>query len=304
MMLHTRGSVLRLLQWQWKLTTVFVLSATAVFLAHELLGWSWATLPPMPLIVVGGAMGIFVSFRTNQCYDRWWEGRKLWGRMVNSSRHLADQVVAFLPAGPKEQASELQQRLIHRHAGYVHILRCLLRGHDLFADERVRACLDAGELDALRRRSNPTHALLERQQRELAELHRRGVIDGHIMEAFDRTLAALLDIQGGCERIKKTPLPRGYGFIANRLILAFGLLFPFALATNLGWTIIPINVLVSLSFALISEAGRVLEDPFTMFWNGLPLSQLSTMIEVNLRETLGEERLPEIPGPSPQGVLM
>ncbi len=99
-------------------------------------------------------------------------------------------------------------------------------------------------------------------------------------------------------------MPRGYGFIADRLILVYGCLFPLALVAHLGILTIPINVLVCLSFALISEAGRVLEDPFTMFWNGLPLSALSTTIELNLRQRLGETELPSMPAPNERGILM
>ena len=99
-------------------------------------------------------------------------------------------------------------------------------------------------------------------------------------------------------------MPRGYGFIADRLIVLFGCLFPLSVIAEIGWMTIPLNVLVSLSFALISEAGRVLEDPFSMFWNGLPLSSMSTMIEINMRARLGDRDLPAPVAVSPQGVLM
>jgi putative membrane protein len=99
-------------------------------------------------------------------------------------------------------------------------------------------------------------------------------------------------------------MPRGYGFIAERLIWAYGLLFPFALVEDVGWLVVPINVLVCLSFTLISEAGRVLEDPFTLFWNGLPLQNLSLTIERNLGERLGDAELVEIPGVDGHGILM
>ena len=82
------------------------------------------------------------------------------------------------------------------------------------------------------------------------------------------------------------------------------MLLPFALVHEIGWMAIPLNVLVCLSFALISEAGRVLEDPFSLFWNGLPLKALSIKIERNLRERLGHEDLPAAVTESPAGVLM
>ena len=301
MIVSSRGSVLGLLAWQWKKVALFIASSTAVAYTHKVLHWEWIDMPAAPVTVVGAALGIFVSFRTNSAYDRWWEGRKLWGRMINSSRHFATQILSFLPTNDGEP-SELQRTLVMRHVAYVHSLRVLLRLQSADADEDVQRTI--GDDAPLIRRSNLTHSLLHEQQKALVEAADRGDIDGFRLHAMDLTIAKLLDIQGGCERIKKTPLPRGYGFIADRLIIAFGVLFPITLTDELGWWIIPVNVLVTLSFALISEAGRVLEDPFNMFYNGLPLSQISRMIEVNVRELMGDSELPPIPKPTKRGILM
>ncbi|MBV1861564.1 MAG: bestrophin family protein, partial [Nannocystaceae bacterium] len=80
MMVSTGGSVLRLFQWQWKNSLWFVCAATLIVVLHAVAGLAWLQLPTVPVAVIGGALGIFVSFRTNSAYDRWWEGRKLWGR--------------------------------------------------------------------------------------------------------------------------------------------------------------------------------------------------------------------------------
>ncbi len=301
MIVASRGSVIRLLLWQWKKVLLFIVSAAAVAYTHIVLGWEWIRLPPAPVTVVGAALGIFVSFRTNSAYDRWWEGRKLWGRMINSSRHFATQVLSFLPT-EDGKPSELQRTLVMRHVAYVHALRVLLRLQKPDDDEDIQRTI--GDDAPLIKRSNLTHSLLHEQQKALADAASRGELDELRLQAMDLTIAKLLDIQGGCERIKKTPLPRGYGFIADRLIVAFGVLFPITLISELGWWIIPTNVLVTLSFALISEAGRVLEDPFNMFFNGLPLSQISRMIEVNTRELMGDSELPPIPQADARGILM
>ena len=152
--------------------------------------------------------------------------------------------------------------------------------------------------------SNLTHALLHLQMKDVIELEADGKLSEFRTQSLDGSVMTLLDVQGGCERIKKTPFPRGYGFIAERLVIAYALLLPFALVHTLGWMAIPANVLVCLSFALISEAGRVLEDPFSLFWNGLPLTNMSLTIERNVRERIGERDLPEIPGPDANGILM
>lgn len=311
MIVSNRGSVFGLLFWQWRNVLLFTIAAILVYTGYNYSGlvfqWNgWKIdlqLPGMPLAVVGAALGIFVSFRTNSAYDRWWEGRKLWGRLINSSRHFCTQVLSYVDSEGGRHRKEIEQ-IVRRHIAYVHVLRCGLRQQDSFADASVKEFLEPDEYESLKGSNNLNHALLQLQQDQLVRLADAGVIDHFRLQSMDRTIAALLDIQGGCERIKKTPMPRGYGFIAERLILVYGCMFPLAVVHQLGILVIPINVLVCLSFALISEAGRVLEDPFTMYYNGLPLSALSSTIELNLRQRLGETELPAMPTPDERGILM
>ena len=112
-----------LVRWQIKGIRFYGGVAAVTWVLVSLFGLSFLQLPVMPITVVGAAIGIFASFRANQAYDRWWEGRKLWGRMINSSRHFADQTLRYL--GPDQ--SEDAERLVTRHIVYVHALRCLLR---------------------------------------------------------------------------------------------------------------------------------------------------------------------------------
>jgi putative membrane protein len=304
MMVSNRGSVLRLLAWQWKSALLFTLFATVTVAARLLLGQRWIALPALPLAVVGGALGIFVSFRTNSAYARWWEGRQLWGRMVNVSRLFASQVMSYLPSGEGGAASPLQRTLLRRHVAYVHVLRCALRQQSALEDPRVIEHLGEEERAALKTERNLGHALVHRQLSALAKEAREGTLNAVQLQSMDTAIAGMLDAQGGCERIKKTPLPRGYAFIAERLILAYALLFPASVVGDLGWITIPMSLLVNLSFTLISEAGRVLEDPFTMFWNGLPLTAITTTIEVDARRRLGDTDLPADVQANAEGILM
>jgi putative membrane protein len=304
MFVNYRGSIIGLVRWQWRITLFLVLTSTAVVLLESRLGLTGFVLPALPVGVVGGAIGIFVSFRTNSCYDRWWEGRKLWGRLINTSRHFCTQVLSMLPRADDGGLSELQRALVRRHIAYVHALRVGLRGQSLKNDAELQTFLDEGERETIPGESNANHALLQRQSEELTRLADDGSLDELRLQRFDDSIRHLLDIQGGCERIKKTPFPRGYGFIAERLIWAYGVLLPLGLVEALGWMTVPITVLVCLAFALISEVGRVLEDPFTMFWPALPLSALAKTIEINLRQRLGETELPAMPAPNEKGILM
>lgn len=300
MIVGTGGSIVGLLSWQRTKIAYFAICAAAVLLVREM-GWTWVSLHAAPVTILGGALAIFAGFRTNSAYDRWWEGRRLWGGLVNSSRMLASQVTTYT-AGPDGAPSELARRIVRRQIGYAHFLRCVLREQDPFADERVKRYLE-GELETLRGERTPCHALLDRTLKELTAEARAERLNELRLASLDRTIAAILDVQGGCERIKKTPFPRAYGFTAERLITIYALMLPLALAGDLWVWMIPINVIVCTAFLLISEIGRVLEDPFTMFWNGLPLAAISQGIENDLRHRLGETDLDPVPGPV-NGVLM
>lgn len=300
-MVSNRGSLFGLLAWQWKKVLAFTAAATAVVLLHEHFEFRHWALPALPVAVAGGALGIFVSFRTNSAYARWWEGRILWGGMVNVSRHFTSQVLSYVPATP--ELEEVRRRLVLRHVGYVHVLRCLLRNQDPGKDPEVNIFVGGDDRTFLGL-SNPAHLLINAQLQELAALRRKDVIDAHQLQSLDGSLRSVMDFQGGAERIKRTPMPRGYAFIAEQLTIAFAILLPFALVKELGWVTIPITLVVCLAFALISEVGRVLEDPFTLFYNALPLYSITKTIEKNLREALGERDLPALPTPNEKGILM
>lgn len=297
MMVSNPQSVLGVLAWQWKRALFFGVMGAIAHGMHVGPQWTHLVLPATPLAVVGGAIGIFTSFRTNHCYARWWEGRQLWGRLINNTRDLGSLAVAGLPRDAAEP-------IVRRTIAHAHLLRCALRDQDAFADAQVLAFTTEDERAAARSERNPAYALLHEQRAHLTRLVDEGLLSETRYLAFDRILGNLHDVQGGCERLKRTPFPRGYNFIADRLVLLYGVLLPFALVKDLAWVTVPMNVLVCMSFALISEAGRVLEDPFTMFWNGLPLSALSTTIEINLRQRLGERDVPALPKPNEQGILM
>jgi putative membrane protein len=297
-----RGTVLGLLRWQWRYAAIYTAAATIVVALDLFEHLTWIELSPLPLGVIGGAIGIFVSFRTNSCYDRWWEGRRLWGQLVNTSRHFATQVLTYTV--DDGDAGALKRAIVHSHIGYVHVLRCLLRSQDPWKDADVVRFVAPDELATLAKESNPTHAILHLQTDRAVALNRMGALDDFRLTMVDRSIATLLDVQGGCERIKRTPFPPGYGFAASRLVLAYSFLLPLGIVHDLGWVTVPISVIVCMGFTVISEVGRVLEDPFTMFWPALPLSALSKTIEINLRQRLGESDLPALPAPDERGILM
>lgn len=302
MMVSNQGSLVNLLRWQQDKMAWYTIAAVSVWLAyiaHWVLGLPELFVVPIgPVATLGGAIGIFASFRTNSAYDRWWEGRKLWGRMINTSRHHATQCLSWI------SDRQVAEALVRRHLAYVHTLRCLLRQQDPFADFKVLAYLSEHEKESLPGKSNTTHALLHLSHLQFSTWARENELEPHLLQQLDESTRHLLDIQGGCERIKKTPLPRGYGFIIEQLIKGFSILLPFAIVEHLGILMIPVSVTICIAFALISEAGRVLEDPFDMFWNALPLFALTRTIENDLLSRMGVEDLEPLPTVDSNGILM
>jgi len=311
MLTYEALSTLRLLRWQTKNIAIFMSLSIAVVVAEQLTGEVAGVLPDVPVTVLGSAIGIYVSFRTNSAYDRWWEGRKLWGQLVNSSRHLCAQLLAYLPG---DSSHEVARELVRRHILYVHALRCELRGELVHEDEDVKRM--AGECTSAIDVSRPTLTtrILRGQLSRLASLTDKSApaeadrarsvpLDPRRLQSLDVTLATLLDVQGGCERIRNTPLPPSYARISELLVRTYAVLLPLAIVDDLHWMAIPVSIVVCLAFKLISEVGRVLEDPFTRAWDALPLYALSRTIERNLRDAIGDT-LPPPAEPDRRGVLL
>jgi len=287
-------SLLQILLWQKVSIVKFALLSVAVVIAEEMTGEVAGVLPDVPVSVLGAAIGIYVSFRTNSAYDRWWEARKLWGQLTNSSRHITAELFAYLP-GPELAA--LRRRLVLGVICYAHVLRCELRGSPLRDDPDLQRLSE--EQGAA---PGGTTVFLRELLIALTERARAGQLDERRLQSMDRTVAVFYDVQGGCERIKNTPFPPSYGFIAEILIRAYAVVLPMAIVHELHWFALPVAILVCLAFKLVSEVGRSLEDPFEDSATALPLLTMSRGIERNLRDALGEVSPAEVPRPA-DGVL-
>jgi putative membrane protein len=298
MLVSNQGSTLRILRWQWRNVALYLGFGGLAYVLHDVLGHDTFELPSPAATIIGAALGIFASFRASAAYSRWWEGRQLWGRLVNVSRLFASQVVAYVT----DEAARRQ--VLVRHILYVHVLRCQLRDDDPFDDEHVKRALGdlAPSNEWIRRakmQSSLLHFLLDESFGQAAQLG----LPPFRMVSFEQSFGAFLDAQGGCERIKRTPMPRGYGFFVSRLLFLFSFLFPFTVVDSVGWVVVPLNFAVCFGFTLISEVGRILEDPFNHFVNSLPLTSISVTIERNLRERLGDSTLPPPVTVDADGVL-
>lgn len=248
----------------------------------------FVSLPTLPLGMMGAALSIFLAFRTKSSYDRWWEARILWGALVNSSRTFARQTLTLMEGRDKAlEAKELQYRLVSLMIAYVHALRCHLRGQNVFPELRNR--VDADLLTALRPHKNVPSALLLHMGRDLQTAFRLGWLDSYRWTAIDGTLTELTNIQGGCERIKNTPMPKQYDYFPRLLVNIFCLLLPVGLVEGLGLLTPIASTLLSFIFVTIDRIGREIEAPFDNTVHDTPMTSLSRTIEGNLRQLMGED---------------
>lgn len=253
----------------------------------------FVSIPSLPLGMIGAALSIFLAFRTKSSYDRWWEARTLWGGLVNSSRTLARQALTMFDTASKPaEAKHMQRRLVAQQIAYVHSLRCHLREQNPFPELCRR--LDPEMVNFLRFHKNVPAAILLCMGRDLQTSFRAGWIDSYRFTAIDSTLSELTNIQGGCERIKNTPMPRQYDYFPRLLVTVFCLLLPIGLVQGLGMLTPIASTVLSFIFVTIDRIGREIETPFNNTVHDTPMTSLSRTIEINLRQHLGEETPAEL----------
>lgn len=271
--------------------------ATLVTLMHGSLLDHKIQVTMAPFSLIGLALAIFLGFRNNAAYDRYWEARKLWGEIVHGSRSWARQVIAWVQPAPGGGAdvTPTQARLVHRAIAVAHALRHQLRGSTPGAE--LQACLDTADWEALRQGSPAPGGLLLQQGRDLGRCLATGQLRPELAASLDRTLSVLTAAAAGCERIKGTPVPFPYTLLLHRTAYTYCFLLPFGLV-DLVHGLTPLVVaLVAYTFFGLDAVGDEIEEPFGTRANDLPLDALCAAIEHDLREALGETGLPPLPVP-------
>lgn len=255
---------------------VVALQETGLIRVHEIAA--------LPFSLIGIALSIFAGFRNSACYDRWWEGRKVFGQLLVEARSFARlQLAAREPAAGR--------RAVQGAIAFGHLLRHHLRG-EAPGDEAL-AALGAAGLDGVAAARNPPNMLLAGLTREAVAAAREGALGPQVLQVLEERLVALSGILAAAERIRAMPVPYTYSLMLHRTAMLFCLLLPFGLAAAAGaWT--PLLVLiVSYTFFGLDALGDELENPFGSGQNALPLSAMTRGLEIDLREMLGEAELPE-----------
>lgn len=245
--------------------------------------------PALPLTIFGTALALVLGFRVNSAYSRWWEGRILWGAMVNVSRSFTRAVMAYLPDTPEARAMAVT--LVKRHVAYVHALRCQLRREDPAPDMR-RVLGEHADLPELERR-NPANGVLDGSDRTLMEAVQHGWIDTIQQTRIEGMLVDMSNAQGGMERIKNTPLPAQYRAFPKYFTRLFCILLPIGLVETLGMATPVGSAVAGFMFLAVLQIGDDLVDPFGNDVHDLPLTSITTTIEGDLNQAIG------LPAPPP-----
>ena len=247
---------------------------------------------PMTLVAVPGTViGLLLAFKTNSCYGRWWEARTIWGAIVNDSRTWIRQLIEFCEVDGEAEENVAVRRMAFRQIAWCYALTRSLRKQDPLVD--AREFLGGEEIEELKAQNNVPNAILLKQAVELGRLHRENKFDSYRFVEMENTLRRLTDAMGGCERIKNTPFPASYRHLVTGLIYLFILFLPYGLADMPALGLFSTSLLLALSFLVINRVAIHLQDPFENWPSDTPMLSLSRIIEINVKQMLGESELPE-----------
>jgi putative membrane protein len=281
----TRGSIVPKIAPQvLAITTLSV----AVVGGARLYPGSFPAFTLAPFSILGLALSIFLGFRNNACYDRWWEARRQWGQLIVETRSLARETLCLLGEADAEEDA-LRRRIVRRGIAFAAALAARLRRDA--AD--LSAWLDPREAAEVKSKRNIPEAILRLQAADLARCRRTGRLSDILFQMLAMRLAAMAGIQAACERIATTPLPFAYTLLVHRTAYLFCLLLPFGLVATLGWATPLVAAITAYTFFGLDALGDELEEPFGGSENGLPLAALVRVIEISLLEAAGESELPE-----------
>ncbi len=246
--------------------------------------------------VFGTIMSLFLAFKTNEAYNRWWEARKMWGQLVNSSRTFARQVLNLITLHPdqnihdQDELKNIQKELIYRHIGYINALRLSLRRERSW--QELDPFVNKKELSEISAQTNLPTQLILKQAEQLKSIFNAGAENDYRYMQMDHTLNEFYNIQGACERIKNTVFPRIYSLYTTSFTWLFVFILIFSLFDEFDWQILTVRTLVGYVFVSLEKISRFLKDPFENRISDTPMSALCRTIEIDLREMLGERDIP------------
>lgn len=221
---------------------------------------------------VGFVLSLLLAYRTNTAYDRWWEGRKMWGALVNNSRNLAIKLSSILT---QKEDKEFFKQVIPSYA-------MVLSNH--LANEEISLMLFDNLDLTIDHQAHQPNQIAKMLFQKANQLYKEGKISGDQLIIINTELLSFTDICGACERIKNTPIPYSYSAFIKKFIFFYIMTLPFSLVFNLGYYVIPVVVFIFYVLASLELIAEEIEDPFGGDENDLPTKKIATNIKKHVEE--------------------
>lgn len=284
----------------------FAVLMAVVALAARALAGDAVLVPFAPVGTLGAALAIFVAFRNNASYARWWEARTVWGTLHSSCRVLTRQLVAATDnavaagsGGAPDEVLAYRREMALRVVAFAHALRLQLRAAPGTRPDWsvLRPLLPADEYAEVVTKSDPAQVLLLRLGIRIKDGVRAGMVGQFDPISLEPTLVALNTATSACERLKDTPTPRQYDYFTRLAVAAFSAALPFALLGLVGpdqeWLVVVLTIVVAGVFVVLERVGSVIDTPFADRTTDVPLTYLTTEIERDVRELIGDPAVPD-----------
>ncbi len=311
MILRKTFNIFTAVRYSWKNIIFSSMSAAIALVAYKNIGDSGVQVPIGVVAILGTALSIILGFKTSSAYERWWEARQIWGGIVNESRTLARQVLTIVD--PKNVPPQLwadSVQVVKRQLAWCNALRLQLREteNEEVWRKSVAIFINDQEFALIMKKTNKVTWLAMLQGDQIKELNAWEQLDTFSYIQMDDTLTRITDLQGRCERIKNTPLPRPYEYYTLAFLNLFIFIFPFGIVQmlsdlNESYLIFPITILVGWMFFQIYVLGKVLANPFDNLKTDVALDSICRTIEIDLLEIVQSDAVPTPLRPV-KGVLM
>ncbi|MCE3075500.1 bestrophin family protein [Chryseobacterium gwangjuense] len=270
-----RGSVLKKIIVQLLAITLF--SLAIYFFKGKIFDYK-VHLNPTIFTLIGLALAIFMGFCNTASYDRYWEGRKLWGLLVIETRSLTRQIFSMVD-GPQ---NEEKQKIVKLISAFCWSLNYQLRNKS--GTEHLVRLLSPEQIEKLNGKKFIPSIILSFIADWCKEQNRKGNIDTIVLTQLDHQLNQFSNISGGCERIYNTPLPFAYSVLLHRTVYFYCFWLPFGLVDSLGWMMPLIVGLISYTFIALDAIIQEIGEPFGEEENDLALNSICRTIEFSIFE--------------------
>ncbi len=318
----------------WRFLLGMTCWSTLIVYLYEFKGLRQIDIPILPVTTIGVAVALYLGFKSTQAYSRWWEARTIWGSIVNDSRSWANYVIGLIYQKGEETDKAVLRELIYHHLAWVNALVYQLRktsrlkesnNTHIFDYRRPRDnsldyhsttdCysdfLNSETFENIQSCNNPAVQILANQSKKLHSLAENGLLDAYRHVAMMNLLSRFNDAQGKSERIKNTPFPRQIAHFGTIFTKIFIVLIPLAFLDAFGSeadrlhlthllhheymvSLVPFAILIGWIFFMIEKISDSGEDPFEGGANDVAISALSRIIEIDLKESLDDEDIPDM----------